>query len=65
MLDSLELEVWAVVNCPTWVLETKLGSSGRAGMLVTAEPSLWPHRGFDFKLSFKLLASVSLKQITN
>jgi hypothetical protein len=27
--DPLELELQAVVSCPTWVLETELGSSAR------------------------------------
>lgn len=27
--DVLEMELQAAVNCPTWVLETKVGSSGR------------------------------------
>ena len=29
-LDTLELELQAVVSCPMWVLRTELGSSGRA-----------------------------------
>lgn len=29
-LDPLKLDSWAVVSCPTWVLQPKLRSSARA-----------------------------------
>lgn len=38
MPDALEL----VVSCPVWVLETELGSSARAQMLFTTEPTPQP-----------------------
>lgn len=38
-LDLLDLELWAVVRHPVWVLETVPSPSGR-GVLVTTESSL-------------------------
>lgn len=38
ILDPRKLNLHGVVSCPTWVLETELGSSARA----IGEPSLQP-----------------------
>ena len=40
--DSLVLELQAGVSHQMWVLATKLGSSGRAKLLLITEPSLHP-----------------------
>ena len=40
--DLLELELPMVVSCLVWLPGVKLRSSGRAAMLLTREPSLWP-----------------------
>lgn len=39
--DPLELELWTLVIHLTWVLGTKLGSSGRADVLLTTPASLF------------------------
>ena len=42
--DLLQLGLQVDVSYATWVLETKLGCSGREFLLLTTEPSLQPER---------------------
>lgn len=39
-------KLWVAVSHLTWVLESKLGSFGRAVPLLPVKPSLQPHRDF-------------------
>ena len=43
VLDSLELQVQAVISHLTWAVGAELGSSARAHMVLKAEPSLHAH----------------------
>lgn len=53
LLDHLELEVKAGVNCLTWVLITKLGSFGKTVSFLTTKSSLQPKKCGQSCLEFK------------